>query len=101
MTSIETKVKPMADFDPNIDIQRNVWTDITVHPVTGTDLTGLDVVVQNSSSSDMRIWFGPTAPTDPDQGIALPPHNWPALFGTVHTKVWVYGVGDVHISEAD
>jgi len=83
----------MADFVPNIPLVKNQWTDIT------GPFAGSDVVVQCRSSESIQIWFGPTPPPEPEEGLTLPPHNWPLLPGTVVSKVWAYGRGEVHISE--
>lgn len=83
----------MADFVPNIPLNKNQWTPI------GDAFSGADVAIQCRSSESIQIWFGPTPPSEPEEGVTLPPHNWPLLPGTVLTNVWAYGRGEVHISE--
>lgn len=86
----------MADFVNNQRLGGpGEWTDIT------GNFAGLSVAIQNLSSQDILVSFGPTAPSGADSGMMrLPSGNWPVLFGDVDSRLWASGPEDglVHVS---
>lgn len=88
----------MADFvTPNPTVTHDgTWKDVT------GGFAGLNVAIQNLSDTPMRIFIGPSAPSEiDDSGILLFPNNWPALFASIGSgsKIWAVGNGELHISE--
>ena len=84
----------MPDYIDNI-VVGNKWKDISTSFAPGTEVS-----IQNLGGARIRIFFGPDAPDElSDNGIILPPENWPLHYGVIGTKIWAKGDSTVHISE--
>ena len=59
------------------------------------------VTIQNKGCKLLRIWYGPAAPTDDEDGLRVPLNNWPEHDYLLETgdRLFLRGEGRVHVSK--
>ena len=77
----------------------SAWVEFDL---AGNGMAAGDIVtIQNKGCKILRIWYGAAAPTDDEDGLRVPLHNWPEHDYLLEAgdKLFLRGEGRVHISK--